>query len=212
MRDLSPAGTVGDSVADLNDLKRHASVTPKTGAWYYANDHTATTTTAMTLNRLETRPFPVFSLGSLTINGFGINVTTAGAAGSTVRFGIYTDDGSGFPGALVRDTGVQALTATTATGVQTIVLTTALVLTPGLYWIGVCAQTAAPTVTHSTASGSWAGSVPYMLNSLTTTPNTATAGFHAYSQTGVTGALPANFNNAAMPALPGNCPRILFRT
>lgn len=114
-------------------------------------------------------------------------VTTPGGTGSVVRMGVYADDGTGYPGALLVDAGT---VDTTTTGVKTLTLGTALSLAAGRYWLAGVGQGApAPN--------------PTMRLDGTTTPRAgilaATAAIAlqnaivSYRHTGVTGALPGTF-------------------
>lgn len=117
----------------------------------------------------------------------GAEVTAAGDAGSTVRIGIYADNGNGYPGALVADCGTIPGDA-----VAVAEITVNLTLNPGLYWVGMCVQgvtTTQPTV--RTASTLHPINPPAPLG--TSAPagtSVETSGFAAVT---VTGALPATF-------------------
>lgn len=127
----------------------------------------------------ELRAAPLYWPGGV-IDAIGIAVTT-GAATSTVRLGIYADDGTGYPGALILDAGT---VNSTTTGHKEIVLSTPILLPAGLYWLVGVAQGGAPTVRSISQSAVFP------------VGNTTTAGTHngaSYLQAGVTGALPAAF-------------------
>jgi hypothetical protein len=66
---------------------------------------------------------------------------TAAAAGSTIRLGIYADDGTGRPGALVLDAG----TIDSAT-IGTKALAISVTLPPGLYWLTAAARGGSPVI------------------------------------------------------------------
>lgn len=105
----------------------------------------------------------------------GINISTAGTAGAVVRLGIYKDDGTGIPGALVADWGT---VDSSAGGVKNIAITT--VLAPGLYW---------PCAVPQVAACSWTG-----LTGITPLVPCANGGVfesadrNAWASNGVTGA------------------------
>lgn len=85
---------------------------------------------------------PLLVQKTATFDRIAVEVTTVGAAGSTISLGIYNDNG-GTPGALNTDAGTVAGDGTT--GVKTI--TISVTLTPGLYWLSARTNTGgtAPT-------------------------------------------------------------------
>lgn len=130
---------------------------------------------------------PIFVPRSTTIDRIGVNVTTAGAAGSVVKVGIYADvldSYGGYPGNLVSGSE-QTLVAET-TGFKE--ATVSLPLTPGLYWLAAVVQGGSPSVTVLSGSGNQV--VGYQAAG-------TVAGRLAWLQTGVTGALPATFSTSA---------------
>lgn len=147
----------------------------------------------------EFRCYPVYIGPGAALERINVEVTVVGDASSTARPGIYKDNGSWVPGALVLDAGT---VATTSTGVLEITLGSPLTLTPGWYWVGAVTNfpTTAPTVKTLTA-------VPVQFPLGTTIPaaNTQVAGL---KMTGVTGALPSTFTNNGVA---GSCPRIGFK-
>jgi lysophospholipase L1-like esterase len=127
----------------------------------------------------------------------GSEVSTVGQVGSKIRLGLYADDGSMRPGALLVDAGQIAGDSATF---QDLTLGTPLWLPPGLYWAAAVVQavtTTQPTLRTGTAL------IPITHTSATT--NTSTW-FHQNSETG---ALPAAF----IPSGGSNVtPRIHVRT
>jgi hypothetical protein len=106
----------------------------------YTTTATATTTLAMTNNTSYWIPFAVNR--RTTVSAISINVSTA-ANNSSQVIGIYNSN----PTNLYPNTLLGSVTlATTTTGVITGTLTTAITLTPGIYWIAL-ASTGAPTLT-----------------------------------------------------------------
>lgn len=92
-----------------------------------------------TVNRVFAAPFLVER--DVTIDRIAANVATAGAAGSVARFGIYRDTGSFEPGAaLLLPAGTVDCTTT---GLKEVTILQAL--TPGVYWLAIKAEVAAPT-------------------------------------------------------------------
>ena len=129
----------------------------------------------------------------------GAEVTVVGTAGAVVRLGIYDDDGSGLPGALVVDAGTIAGTVAAA---STITISQAFA-NAGWRWLAACVQGAAgtrPTMRMVT----YVGDAPVSHGS-TPGSNIQTS----YVQTGVAGALP----NPAVPSTSANvlAPRAFLR-
>lgn len=109
--------------------------------WYTSpTNGTALTTGALTANRLYAIPFIVTKV--MTVDQMSINVTTLGS-GSSVRVGIYADNGNNYPGALVVDGG----SVSTATlGVKTYTAGLPATLDAGLYWLAIVSNATAPTI------------------------------------------------------------------
>jgi hypothetical protein len=120
-----------------------------TGEWYGPQRLTSTSTAALTESTAYCYPYVVTATHTFT--SLGINVTTGGGTGSVCRFGIYSDNGSGYPGALMLDASTAVTTGTGA--VQSTTFSQSL--TPGLYWL-VCAPQVGtgPTVTSDAGAGS----------------------------------------------------------
>lgn len=131
-----------------------------------------------------------------TLDRMGIRVAAV-AASSVVRLGIYADDGSGYPGALVLDAGT--LDSSVGTGHREI--TVNQVLTPGLYWIGCVSQGGGPTLGRADVS-------PFVTGS-TVDPVTSTGDWIGYSSLSITGALPGTFTTTVTPI--AVCPRVYIR-
>jgi hypothetical protein len=100
-------------------------------------DHQSRTTDTPTLQRLVYTPL-LLTAGASFDQIFC--ETTAGLANALIRLGIYADDGTGWPGAVILKTA-----ALDASGTGAISATIAWAPAPGLYWTGYCAQTAAAT-------------------------------------------------------------------
>lgn len=97
-------------------------------------------TVVVAVGTLIAIPFPVSRRKDF--DRIAFRVTTGGGAGSVARAGIYADDGSVYPGALVADGGEHV---TTSTGVKS--STIAVTLDGGaLYWLVYLCGTAAPTI------------------------------------------------------------------
>lgn len=147
------------------------------GNYYTAPDvRSAATPVIMTQNLVYYTPFYVTE--TATFDRIGVTVTT-NQASTTIRLGIYADNGHGAPtGAPILDAG----TVDSATAAASVEATISQQLTPGLYWIASVSQggTTQPTVSQTTiptpqvGAGSLASGI---------------IGRAAYSQSGVSGAL-----------------------
>lgn len=120
-----------------------------------------------------------------TIDRIGIEVTAAGEAGSVIRLGVYSDDGTGKPGALLLDAGT--VPGDGATGFKE--LTIDQILGADLYWlvhVNQLCPTTAPTVRSMTSATAPLGD--------TTALNMSNpGGRNGYQKTAVIGALPATW-------------------
>lgn len=142
------------------------------------------------LAEAECRYIPVFIPKDCTVDRIGIEVTTAGIGGAPVaRLGIYADDGDGKPGARLVDAGT---VSTTTTGGKEIIISQAL--TKGLYWLAVAAQGGATTFAAFRVTGATGAGMQTTHPTLTSATLTGAGG---YTQSGISGALPAT-------ATPGN--------
>lgn len=186
--ELALAGT-----ADAITVGQAISNTLRSGLWYPSLPCSGLTTSQIPNQSLRLTPMDVPR--SLTVSGLAVEVTAAGEASSTFRFGIYADDGTGYPGVLVLDAGT---VAADSTGVKTITISQAL--TPGRYWVGGVTQGAATTAATIRTPANAMVSI-----GSSTTPGTGSSVL-AYNQTGVAGALPTPFTTSVSAA--GQSPRI----
>lgn len=130
---------------------------------------------AFSNGNLLLHPFPIPR--AVTATRIGVDITSGGSAGSVVRSGIYADDGTGKPGALILDAGTVV-----GTGTGLILATISQVLSPPFVWVGAVNQ-GAPAST-ATLGYFNIGALPG--------PFGGGGYFQAWSTTGVTGALPAS--------------------
>jgi hypothetical protein len=79
---------------------------------------------------------PVYFHRSVTIDRIGLEVTTAAEAASTLRLGVYSDNGNLYPGLLIADCGT---VASDSLGVKEITLSD-LVIPAGVVWVGAAFQ------------------------------------------------------------------------
>lgn len=108
------------------------------GRWYDVSSSlpmaSAGATTNPQINTLY--GVPIYVPGPVTIDRIAITVTSAAAAGSVARLGIYDTGADGLPGALVADFGT---VATDSTGDKSIVI--AQDLAAGWYWLAILPNT-----------------------------------------------------------------------
>lgn len=141
---------------------------------------TAIGTLTMTANRSYATG--VYVPYGASIDRVAVEVTTAGGAGSVIRFGLYADS-NGAPGALISDDGTVD-SATTGFKEDTVAYTS---LTAGLYWIVTSAQVGtAPTV--RTVSAPLETVAPYRSTTLSNTPDS----WCVYGSN-ITGAMPSSY-------------------
>lgn len=167
----------------------------RSGYYSLGTENQPQTTLALTVNRLVLTPFRVPVRRAF--DRIGINVTTAAtaASGGVLRMGLYASSG-GIPGSLIVDAGT--ISSETAGGREVVISQT---LDPGVYWIGVCAQVAACTVTahFSLSTGS-------TVRPFGTSPPTST-GLLGYFVNLISGALPGTGPANDLPgAIP--CPAL----
>lgn len=181
-----------DAAAARSTLGAAADLIPpiKTGRYLY-HAQTASLSTSNTLGVGTLRLAPWLITHTLTIDRIGAEVQSAGEAGSKYRLGIYSDDGSGYPGELLLDAG--QINGDSAT-VQDITLGSPLTLPPGLYWVGGVVQSVVTTQpTMRTVGTAWTSPVPLVTTTTTPAANNACLG---YSQSSVTEALPSTFTTS----------------
>ncbi len=75
---------------------------------------------------------PCFVSKATTVDRIALYITTGGSAGAVIRLGIYADNGSMWPGALVVDAGTVPSTASASSQELTI---SAALSTAGVYWL-----------------------------------------------------------------------------
>lgn len=167
---------------------------------YYPTTGSSTSNTP-TLDELRLVMFPVAK--TVTIDRIGV-WCQAGVVLSEFRLGIYRDDGNGYPGARVLDAGVADMSSQ---GFKEITISQQL--TPDLYWIGGAGQVVVTAMTMSVGTPASATPFPY-LPPLAAAPTTAsTTGGGGFMQTGVSGALPANFTTTVTTS--SSIPRVFLR-
>lgn len=140
---------------------------------------------------------PVMIANAITVSEIGMEVTAAPTdPTAALRFGIYADEGRGFPGALLLDAGQVVNPAVGTRGAQITGLS--LPLQPGLYWLAVCPQVASGISVRGN------GQAPFGQEIDIGTPTN-----YGWRITGVTGALPASFGGTR--AFTSLSPRIFIK-
>jgi hypothetical protein len=129
-------------------------------------------------------------------------VTIVGEAGSKIRLGIWGDDGTGYPGALVVDAG--QINGDSATVQEATINVT---LTPGTYWLGAAVQTV--TTTQPTVRTVGAGNPPHIPLAGGSTLPAAGALILGVSVGGATGAFAATYPAGGSPT--GFAPRMIVK-
>lgn len=163
------------------------------GVWYMTQPGPSTTATTV-LNRAYAAPIVITRAG--TISGLALEISTAWATtAGTVRAGIYNDDGSLEPTALVADFGTVAATA----GIKT--YAASVTVTPGIYWtVGVIQGASGTAGSFRSVSG-----IPdYIGSSLATPPSAFFNGSaNCYWGDGFSTTLPATFGGTGEGTLGG---------
>jgi hypothetical protein len=170
-------GYLGGAWRAVGSAVRPMATPMRTGLWY--GPQGSATTVAPATNVLHA--VPIYIGNAVTLTSIGINVTGAGAGGTVIRLGIYSDivdTRGGYPGNLLLDAG-------TVAGDSVAFVSTAIsqAVAPGLYWLACVAQGGTPTVSVVN------GPNPYVGHN-----GASGVGSRAgYRQSSVSGALPATF-------------------
>lgn len=130
---------------------------------------------------------PLFIPKAATFDRIFAEVTGAGTAGAVVRLGIYADDGSGSPGALIVDGGT--IDGTSAT-IQSVTISQAL--SAGWVWLASAVQGAAGTRPTMRSTGTSQVTLEPVGD-----PNMDFLANHGYFRASITGALPTPFTPTA---------------
>jgi len=167
----------------VNPLANHPVQMLRTGGtiWIGAPWH-ITSTGVPTQDSLRATPFHV----AVQTNFDQIAAEVTGViAASTVRLGVYADDGRGLPGALLLDAGT--INGNSAT-VQAIAIN--LNLSPGRYWLCAVSQGGAPTMRTNLSGSPPIGYGMPLSSGATFNPSAQPP---AWGMAGQAGALPAVF-------------------
>ena len=151
--------------------------------------------------------YPVYIPNQITVATLNIGCTTGQTAGAC-HVGIYADNGAGYPGALVYDTGAVSGLTTTVVVTKTPSAATAPTLQAGWYWFASSffASGTYPSVTGTTAI--YGSSLNAQLGSDTAAHALTVSGEAATGISVATtyGALPATFTAAATVTLNATTP------
>ena len=178
------------NTADLLLIGQAVGLRLVTGFWYGGSGANTSVAPGNGIARYS----PLFVPVTTTVDRIGIEVVTAGTTGtSKVRLGIYSDS-NGLPGALVLDAG-QA--NADVTGSREITINQSLAR--GIYWLVAVPQGSPATEPVLRAMSGWS---PFIGTS------SGSGAATGYTQSGVTGALPAN---ASPGTSAGTTPRAVVR-
>lgn len=123
---------------------------------------------------------PIYVASRLTAVSLVIEHTTAAGTTGKLRLGLWRDDGAGYPGGLVVDTGTaNEIDLTAAPAVNSV--TISYVLEPGLYWAGFAA---AFTGTTPVVRAGTTGNQAHHIMGVSASTITATSRFVGYAGTG----------------------------
>ena len=186
-----------------------ATYLSRTAAWvtgrFYNGIAGLTTTTFLTVTG-TLYAYPVYVPNTITVKTLNLSVTT-GQTGGVGHIGIYKDNGAGYPGALIYDSGSNVGPTTTA---MTVITPTAgsVVLNPGIYWIATTFNATSTFPTVEGASALYTNELSAALGYDTAAHALAASG---QAPTGISvaftyGALPATFTSGAALVLNAGVP------
>jgi hypothetical protein len=163
----------------------------KSGTWFTPSMVVGTGAQVGTTTLNKAQVIPIL-LRAGTLDRIGCNQATNPTAGEFFRLGIYSDDGNGYPGALLVDGG-QVLRATS--GFKTVTINQAI--TTGIYWIAVAYQ-GGSTIGNVIVVGSNSdGNRPISVNTMADSTNLFATSPAGYKDTGISAAFPATWTSTA---------------
>lgn len=150
--------------------------------------------------------YPVYIPSIVTVASLNLSVTTGQTAGAS-HLGIYADNGAGYPGALVYDSGA-LVSASTALVTDTGIAGT--VLQPGLYWMASIYSASGTYISVAGVSAVYTQALNAALGSDTAAHALAASAQAAtgISVAGTYGALPSTFTSGATLTLNAATPLI----
>lgn len=171
---------------------------------YYAMPNTGNGVgTSALLGNGSFRCTMVYLRNQITITRMEAGITVVGDANSKLHLGVYADDGTGRPGALVLDPGTingDSATDQEITGLSTIV-------GPGNYCFGAAVQ--GVTVTQPTVRTITNAGIAPINTELGTTMPASSATAWSFIMNGVTSTLPGSFTLSSVGT---SAPRIIIKT
>ncbi len=194
---------------DLTDLEHQGCVPIKTGGAdvrppfvsgrFYGVPKGCTPTAVLTVTG-KLYAYPVVIPAVCTLDSLNISVTT-GQTGGLARAALYSDNGAGYPGAIVPGTDTGDLDGT-ATAVV-LKGTLGVALNPGLYWVVSCfkATTTMPSVIGTAVS--YAHELTSLLG-FDTAAHALAASAEAVSGIIVTATYPATSMTVSFPTFPAS--------
>jgi hypothetical protein len=190
----------------MGDMAFGGSATPildftnKSGA-YVEGETSVNTSATLGVSLLRAAPFPLSK--PVVVTAIGAEYTVIGDVGSVFRMGIYADDGTGYPGALLVDAG--SFPTDGVPGVVMNALAVPISLPSGIVWLAGAVQNV--TTTQPTMRTGFAR----LFGAASLTPPAAGAISIGYAQSSISGALPATFQPIAASSLAGTAARIILR-
>ena len=184
------------------------STLPWVAGRFYNGTSGLTSTTLLTVTA-TLYAYPIYIPGNTPIKTLNLSVTT-GQTGGAAHLGIYADNGFGYPGALLYDTG--AITGLTATAVSTTTPATALTLAAGWYWVASIFTATSTFITVEAISALYTNGLPANLGYDTAAHALSASGQAptGISVAGTYGALPATFTTGATLTLNAGTPLVSF--
>jgi len=160
----------------------------RTTMYYSADIRTSTTAASLIAESLVTA-VPFWCRKTSSFDRIVCRQTVNGSAGALHRMGIYEDDGSVYPGALLLDAGT--VVADAGGGVAKEITINQQLVGGQLYWLVRVTQGAAVTRPNIFVAAT-PGSVPAFI----ATPTSGNSQGSGFTESGVSGALPASFTTS----------------
>jgi hypothetical protein len=201
-------GDVGALINEGCTLVPNGGTTPWVPGRFYGLPKGATPLAVLTVTA-TLYAYPVVVPNLSTLSTLNLSVTT-GETGGAAHIGLYEDNGAGYPGALVVDSG--ALTGLTGTAIATYTVSPAgsILLPPGLYWGASIFSASSTFISVAGIDPIYSTAVNADLGSDTAAHALATASevSTGISVAGTYGALPATFTSGGSLIQNAACPLI----
>lgn len=212
---LSAGGTYQTEAGSLSQLSGYmGGGVPLVSSRYYGVPRGATPGTLLTVTG-TLYAYPFYLPGPTALTGIGV-YTTTGQTGGAARVGLYTDNGSGYPGSLVSGTDAGALAATS--GAADEFNTVSLTLNGGLYWLASIFTASSTFPTVASAAVGYAAASNSLLGSdtaahLIATSAQAASGISVAATYGaLSGISSGTFPTGATLTLNADTPLVILRT